>query len=90
MKRPDQLLLFGLMALGPLGHLSTTPSRAACPPPVSGPTMHDGNVDKATWTAAASPHIVRYDINITGTLGCKQSDPRDTDGSCPKPAPCPK
>lgn len=68
MKRPDQLLFFSLLALGPPGRSSTTPSRAACPPPVSGPTMHDGNVAKETWTAAASPHIVRNDINITGTL----------------------
>jgi hypothetical protein len=37
--------------------------------PGSGPTLHPGSVStNETWTAAASPHVVRNDINVSATL----------------------
>jgi hypothetical protein len=36
-----------------------------CPAPTAGPTKHEGDVkDGEVWTAAGSPHIVEYDVNI--------------------------
>ena len=36
-----------------------------CPAPTAGPTRHQGDVeDGEVWTAAGSPHIVEYDVNV--------------------------
>ncbi|HVH42415.1 MAG TPA: hypothetical protein VM925_08725, partial [Labilithrix sp.] len=36
-----------------------------CPAPTAGPTRHSGDVkDGEVWTAAGSPHIVEYDVNV--------------------------
>jgi hypothetical protein len=36
-----------------------------CPAPTAGPTMHDKDISKdETWTAAGSPHIVTFSINV--------------------------
>ncbi len=36
-----------------------------CPAPTAGPTVHSGDVqDGEVWTAAGSPHIVEYDVNV--------------------------
>jgi len=36
-----------------------------CPAPTAGPTKHQGDVqDGEVWTAAGSPHIVEYDVNV--------------------------
>lgn len=36
-----------------------------CPAPTAGPTMHKDDVaDGEVWTAAGSPHIVEYDVNV--------------------------
>lgn len=38
---------------------------AECPAPTAGPTRHEGDVkDGEVWTAAGSPHIVDYDVNV--------------------------
>lgn len=39
-----------------------------CTTPTGGPTEHGTNIANETWTAAASPHIVRFDSAVTGTL----------------------
>lgn len=37
----------------------------SCAAPTAGPTMHAKNISKdETWTAAGSPHIVTYSINV--------------------------
>jgi hypothetical protein len=37
----------------------------SCPAPTAGPTMHDKDISKdETWTAAGSPHIVTFSINV--------------------------
>ncbi len=42
---------------------------SACPAPTGGPTTHKSSVAAdETWTAAASPHILPYDTEITATL----------------------
>lgn len=36
-----------------------------CPAPTGGPTMHKDDVEgEQVWTAAGSPHIVEYDVNV--------------------------
>lgn len=36
-----------------------------CPAPTGGPTMHRDDVEgEQVWTAAGSPHIVTYDVNV--------------------------
>jgi len=36
-----------------------------CPAPTAGPTKHQGDVqDGEVWTAAGSPHIVEFDVNV--------------------------
>ena len=36
-----------------------------CPVPTAGPTKHSGDIeDGEVWTAAGSPHIVEYDVNV--------------------------
>ncbi len=41
----------------------------ACPPLAGAGTMHGGSVGGAeTWTAAASPHVLPFDMSITAPL----------------------
>jgi hypothetical protein len=40
----------------------------ACPKPTGGPTTHQGDIGTETWTAATSPHLLPYDLNIKGAL----------------------
>lgn len=36
-----------------------------CPTPTGGPTMHKDDVkDGEVWTAAGSPHVIEYDVNV--------------------------
>lgn len=36
-----------------------------CPAPSGGPTTHKGDIQgEETWTAAGSPHIVEFDVNV--------------------------
>lgn len=44
----------------------TSPApEAKCPTATTGPTIHEGDVDAdETWTAEASPHVVRGDVNV--------------------------
>jgi hypothetical protein len=41
---------------------------STCAAPTGGPTMHQGDIGTETWTAAASPHVLPYDLNIKGAL----------------------
>ncbi|NOU33145.1 MAG: hypothetical protein HOO96_35040 [Polyangiaceae bacterium] len=51
---------------GPEGGSATdAPVVVDCPAPTSGPTKHSGEVtENEVWTAAGSPHIVEYDVNV--------------------------
>lgn len=41
------------------------PAQAACPTETTGPTFHEGDLEgDEIWTAEASPHVVRGDVNV--------------------------
>lgn len=44
---------------------TVTPATAKCPTTTTGPTVHEGDIAAdETWTAEASPHIVKGDVNV--------------------------
>ena len=49
----------------PMPDGGVTPSAAKCPTTTTGPTVHEGDIAAdETWTAEASPHVVRGDVNV--------------------------
>lgn len=47
---------------------AATEVSTGCPAPTGGPTTHQGNVGTETWTAAASPHVLPFDMGVDGTV----------------------